>query len=160
MLKYFVFSFVILLASFANCAEIVIDQNNPSYHNQRFGFAVAWSPGKYQVYEAENGDGITVTDDQGLKMQVYADLSPRVEEQSLDDFLKKAKAHPQAPYLKVDRANSYYALSYIENDKIIYIKQYYGQDHYPTLYFEYPKKFKKFYDKLVNSAVRSFRPSF
>jgi len=145
------------LAAAASAEEISVNPDAPAYHNARFGFSLAWTPGQYHVFEAENGDGITVTDGKGLTMLAYAALDPRAGGVSREDFFARANSRQQA-YSRVNRQQGWYVLSYAENGTIYYIKQFYGEDHWPTLHFEYPQAMKKQYDALVSKAVSSFRP--
>ena len=147
-----------LAATAASAEEITVNAKAPSYRNARFGFSLAWTPGQYTVFEAENGDGITVTDGRGLTMLAYAALDPRAGDESRETFFARAEKQPNAVYRRVNRTQGWYALSYLENGSIIYIKQFYDQDHWPTLRFEYPQARKRQYDALVNKAVSTFRP--
>ena len=160
MIKYPVFTvFMLCIAvSAATAKEIAINPKAPAYHNARFGFSLAWTPGEYTVFEAENGDGITVTDGKGLTMKAYADLAPRASTMSREAFFAQASNKQNAEYKRVNKKQGWYALSYVQNGKIIYTKQFYHKDHWPTLHFEYPQSMKKQYDLLVNKAVSTFQP--
>ncbi|MBE6440813.1 MAG: hypothetical protein E7022_00555 [Desulfovibrio desulfuricans] len=160
MIKYPVFALLTLClaVSFARAEEVAVNPKAPAYHNARFGFSLSWTPGSYTVFEADNGDGITVTDGKGLTMQAYADLEPRVGDASREDFFARADRKPKAEYRRVNRQQGWYALSYVENGNIVYTKQFYHKDHWPTLHFEYPQSMKAQYDPLVKQAVSSFQP--
>ncbi len=160
MAKYPVFLFLMfcLAISVARAEKITVNPEAPAYHNARFSFSLSWTPGNYTVSEAENGDGITVTDGKGLTMLAYAALDPRVGNVTREDFFAKANWNPKAAYKRVNRQEGWYALSYVENGNIVYIKQFYSGDHWPTLRFEYPQSMKQQYDRLVNRAVSTFRP--
>lgn len=160
MVKYPVYALLMLcLAVSLVCAEeIVVDPKSPTYHNTRFGFSLSWTPGTYTVFEADNGDGITVTDGKGLTMQAYAALDPRIDGVTRKAFFSKAESIPKAAYKRVNRQQGWYAVSYVENGNIVYTKQFYHKDHWPTLHFEYPQSLKKQYDPLVNKAVSTFQP--
>lgn len=160
MAKYPMFLFLMLCfaISVARAEEIAVNPADPAYHNARFGFSFSWTPGNYTVSEAENGDGITVTDGKGLTMLAYAALEPRVGNVTREDFFAKANRNPKAAYKRVNRQEGWYALSYVEKGNIVYIKQFYSGDHWPTLYFEYPQSMKQQYDPLVKKAVSTFRP--
>lgn len=150
---------VLCLAVSVACAEeIAVNPMAPAYHNARFGFSLSWTPGKYTVFEADNGDGITVTDGKGLTMQAYADLEPRAGDVTRKDFFAKADSKPKADYKRVDKQKGWYVVSYVENGMIVYTKQFYHKDHWPTLHFEYPQSMKKLYSPLVNTAVSTFTP--
>ena len=159
MTRYLVFLIFTLClgASLAQAEEISINPDAPAYHNSRFGFSLSWTPGQYTVFEADNGDGITVSDDKGLTMLAYAALDPRVGDVSREDFFAQAD-RPGAAYKRVNREQGWYALSYVEDGNIVYIKQFYGEDHWPTLRFEYPQSLKQEYDPLVSKATGTFRP--
>ncbi|MCR4665753.1 MAG: hypothetical protein K5657_00465 [Desulfovibrio sp.] len=148
----------VFATSLVYAGEITVDPGSPAYHNARFGFSLSWTPGTYTVFEADNGDGITVTDGKGLTMQAYAALEPRVGDVSREDFFAKADSMPKAAYRRVNKEQGWYAVSYEENGKIIYTKQFYHEDHWPTLHFEYPKSMKNLYNGLVNMAVSTFKP--
>ncbi len=160
MAKYPVFLFLMfcLAISIGRAEKITVNPDDPAYHNARFGFSLSWTPGNYTVSEAENGDGITVTDGKGLTMLAYAALDPRVGNVTREDFFAQANRKPRAAYRRVNRQEGWYALSYVENGNIVYIKQFYSGDHWPTLRFEYPQSMKQQYDRLVNRAVSTFRP--
>ena len=154
---FFLFSFSLAFSS-ANAGECTVNPDAPAYQNARFGFSLSWTPGHYTVFEADNGDGITVTDGKGLTMQAYAALDPRVDDISREQFFAKGTNHPHAQYKRINRQQGWYVLSYEENGTIFYTKQYYHKDHWPTLHFEYPKAMQKKYGKLVDKAVSTFRP--
>ena len=160
MLKYPVLALLVLglSVSFAHPEEIAVDPKAPTYHNARFGFSISWTPGKYTVFEADNGDGITVTDGKGLTMLVYADLEPRVSNASREDFFAQANKKPKAEYRRINTKQNWYVLSYLEDGNIVYTKVFYHKDHWPTLYFKYPQSMKKKYDPLLKQALSSFRP--
>ena len=160
MVKYSVFPLLMFCLAVlpVHAEEIAVDPKAPAYHNARFGFSLSWTPGEYTVFEADNGDGITVTDGKGLTMQAYADLEPRASDVSRENFFAQANRKPKAEYKRVNKEQGWYALSYVENGNIVYIKQFYHKDHWPTLHFEYPQSMKKQYDPLVNKAVSTFRP--
>lgn len=160
MIKYPVFAFFMLClaVSVVSAEEISIDSKAPAYHNARFGFSLSWTPGNYTVFEADNGDGITVTDGKGLTMQAYAALDPRAGDMTREDFFARADSKPKTAYKRVNKQQGWYAVSYVENGNIVYTKQFYHKDHWPTLHFEYPQSMKKKYDPLVNKAVSTFQP--
>ena len=154
----FVFFLLCLTLTDASAENIAINPKAPAYHNARFGFSLAWTPGKYTVFEADNGDGITVTDGKGFTMQAYADLEPRTGDVTRKDFFARADRTPKAGYKRINQQQGWYAISYIENGMIIYTKKFYHKDHWPTLHFEYPQTMKTEYDQLVKEAVSNFRP--
>lgn len=159
MAKFPVFLFLMLCLAISvpRAEEIAVDPAAPAYHNARFGFSLSWTPGNYTVSEAENGDGITVTDGKGLTMLAYAALDPRVGDVTREDFFTRAN-RTKAAYRRVNRQEGWYVLSYVENGNIVYIKQFYSEDHWPTLRFEYPQSMKQQYDQLVTKAVSTFQP--
>ena len=61
---------------------------NASYANQRYGFSLSWPAGHYSVREADNGDGITVTDGRGLELRAWGSNSPGALDERLSDVLK------------------------------------------------------------------------
>ena len=150
--------FIFGLAVSAYAQKIAIDPHAPAYQNARFGFSLSWEPGNYTVIEADNGDGITVTDGKGLLMEAYGALDPRVSDVSREDFFAQATKRPKAAYTRINRQQGWYVLSYVENGIIYYTKQFYHQDHWPTLHFEYPEAKKQAYAPLVKKAVSSFKP--
>ncbi len=154
----FLFFIVCFGLSFANAQELAVNPKAPAYHNARFGFSLSWMPGNYTVYEAANGDGITVTDGKGLTMLAYADLEPMAGDVSRKDFFARADKRPKAEYRRVNMEQGWWVISYVENGKIIYIKQFYHEDHWPTLRFEYPQSMQKDYAPLVDKAVSTFQP--
>ena len=105
MAKYPVFLFLMLClaVSVPSAKEIAVNPRAPEYLNARFGFSLSWTPGNYRVSEAENGDGITVTDGKGLTMLAYAALDPRVGGVTREDFFARATRNPQAAYKRVNR---------------------------------------------------------
>ena len=160
MVKIPVFLVVMLClaAAIVHAENISIDPKAPAYHNARFGFSLSWLPGNYTVFEADNGDGITVTDGKGFTMLAYADLEPRIGDISREDFFNRVNGKAQAAYKRINQQQGWSAISSVEDGNIIYTKQFYHNDHWPTLHFTYPQSMKKQYDQLVNSAVSSFRP--
>ena len=142
----------------ASAGPIALDPAAPSYHNERFGFDIAWEPGRYEAFEADNGDGITVTDGSGLEMRVYATLAPSVFGLSFEDFLSQHD-NPDAAYRRVNREEQWVAVSYDEGGSIRYTKAFYTEDIAYVLDMQYPAALIKHYDQLVKTAVRSFAPA-
>ncbi|MBQ7586266.1 MAG: hypothetical protein IJU40_08480, partial [Desulfovibrionaceae bacterium] len=102
-------SLILLPLNLALAKEIKVNPEAPSYHNARFGFSLSWPKGEYKIFEAENGDGITITDAQGLTFKAYGALDPRIEDNPLNAFF--AKADKPAVYKKINRKQKWYVRS-------------------------------------------------
>ena len=148
---------VLLLLSSAVASEIQTDPADPSYHNERYGFTVKWAPGAYRVYEADNGDGITVSDGHGLEMRVWGSLDQDVFGLTEKDFYQRAR-DSRAEYSVVNTSQRWYVVSGRRGNNIYYVKSFYTDDAVMTMRIEYPAALKSMYDSFVKEAVKGFLP--
>ena len=84
-------AFSIALLFLALSPRLALAAGDASYANLRYGFSLSWPAGDYAVREADNGDGITVTDGQGLELRAWGSNSPGVLNESFSDVLKAQK---------------------------------------------------------------------
>ena len=136
------------------------------YCNDRFGFCLD-HPSILKKYFSENGDGITLQignlssqSNNAFKINVYGsphgnmDVAPHTVKGIMDSAKKRVT---KITFQK--KKDNWFALSgYIDSgDTIFYEKTYVGKQNSNTLMIQYPKKYKKRFDKVVNHVVASFK---
>ena len=149
--------FFIWFGQMASAAEVHIDSSSPMYHNSRYGFIIKWTPGTYSVFEADNGDGITVKDGHGLTMRVWGELAQDVFGLTKEEFFRRAHAEG-VQYSKVNREKGWYIASGQQDGNVYYKKSFYTNVAVITMDITYPSERRKQYDVFVGDAVKSFKP--
>ena len=138
--------------------SVMLDAQSPQYANARYGFSLSLAPGSYEAEEAQNGDGITVRDGQGLTLLAYGTRGPGVLGQSFSQVLaEQEKSFGSVTYRRVAPRESWFVLSGYAGGEIRYVKCLYSG--YVTLFLEirYPKELKERYGALVRTASKTFR---
>ena len=132
---------------------------NASYANQRYGFSLSWPAGQYSVREADNGDGITVTDGRGLELRAWGSNSPGALDERLSDVLKtQAQTFSKVTYKAAKAGEGWFVLSGIREGKIAWIKVFCGKETLYAVDVSYPANAKKRYDALISTVNKSFAP--
>ncbi len=149
--------FFICFGQLAGAEEVRIDPSSPKYHNARYGFSIKWTPGTYSVFEADNGDGITVKDGHGLTMRVWGELEQDVFGLTKEEFFRRAHAEG-VQYSKVNREKGWYIASGQQDGNVYYKKSFYTNVAVITMDITYPSERRKQYDVFVGDAVKSFKP--
>jgi len=137
------------------------------YCNERFGFCLD-HPSVLKLHFPENGDGVSLhisdlpnKSNNTFEITVYGsphgnmDVAPHTLKGIMDSAKKRVT---KITFQK--KKDNWFALSgYIDSgDTIFYEKTYVGKQNSNTLMIEYPKKYKKRFDKVVNRVVASFKP--
>ena len=152
-------AFSIALLFLALSPRLALAAGDASYVNQRYGFSLSWPAGDYAVREADNGDGITVTDGQGLELRAWGSNSPGVLNESFNDVLKAQKqAFSKVTYKAVKAGEGWFVLSGIRNGRIAWVKVFCGAQTLYAVDVSYPANAKARCDKLVGTVNRTFAP--
>jgi hypothetical protein len=136
------------------------------YCNDRFGFCLD-HPSILKKYFSENGDGITLQignlssqSNNAFKINVYGsphgnmDIAPH----TVKDIMNSAKKRVTKITFQKKKDNWFALSGYIDSgDTIFYEKTYVGKQNSNTLMIQYPKKYKKRFDNVVNRVVASFK---
>ena len=130
--------------------------SNTIYNNERYGFTVQWPQGAYTVTEAHNGDGVTLTDDQGLTAKVYGTMSYSVMAQDFAGMEADLRSWLDNVTLQRKLGKDNLVLSGYKGTNILYIKALYSSDDVCILLLEYPRAAKERYDALVTTMSKSF----
>ena len=152
-------AFSIALLFLALSPRLALAAGDASYANQRYGFSLSWPAGDYAVREADNGDGITVTDGQGLELRAWGSNSPGVLNESFNDVFKAQKqAFSKVTYKAVKAGEGWFVLSGIRNGRIAWVKVFCGAQTLYAVDVSYPANAKARCDKLVGTVNRTFAP--
>lgn len=130
------------------------------YVNARFGFRVSVPPDpqeEYNVREADNGDGITVTNSRQLELRVYGTNSYAALGQDFAATVADMRAAlDMVTFENLGPDKDWFVLSGYKDGAIVYTKVLYTEDNACVLNLQYPKADKARYDALVNAVARSF----
>ena len=130
------------------------------YVNARFGFRVSIPPDpqeEYSVREADNGDGITVTNSHQLELRVYGTNSYAALGQDFAATVADMRAAlDMVTFENLSPGKDWFVLSGYKDGAIVYTKVLYTEDNACVLNLQYPKADKARYDALVNAAAKSF----
>ena len=152
-------AFSIALLFLALSPRLALAAGDASYVNQRYGFSLSWPAGDYAVREADNGDGITVTDGQGLELRAWGSNSPGVLNESFNEVLKAQKqAFSKVTYKAVKAGEGWFVLSGLRNGRIAWVKVFCGAQTLYAVDVSYPANAKARCDKLVGTVNRTFAP--
>lgn len=152
-------AFSIALLFLALSPRLALAAGDASYANQRYGFSLSWPAGHYSVREADNGDGITVTDGRGLELRAWGSNSPGALDERLSDVLKtQAQTFSKVTYKAVKAGEGWFVLSGIREGKIAWIKVFCGKETLYAVDVSYPANAKKRYDALISTVNKSFAP--
>lgn len=103
--------FLLWLTSAAACPE---GEAAPRYSNSRFGFSLSWLPGHGTAREADNGDGVTVRDDQGFVLLAYGTRGYAVMGQRMEDAVAELSQGLEVSRRDCDTERGWCALSGVE----------------------------------------------
>ena len=152
-------AFSIALLFLALSPRLALAAGNASYANQRYGFSLSWPAGDYAVREADNGDGITVTDGRGLELRAWGSNAPGVLNQSFNDVLKEQRqAFSKVSYKAVKAGEGWFVLSGIRQGRIAWVKVFCGAETLYAVDVSYPASAKARYDALVGTVNKTFAP--
>jgi hypothetical protein len=141
-------------------AEVAASQKGSEdglYANVRYGYRLRYPSDFHPQEESANGDGRTITAPDGrAEILVYG--SNNIEELSLSQAYQEALAEaPLEPAYKTSGEN-WFVVSWLEGDKVIYLKTFQGTGASNTLRVDYPKSQSKTYDRMIERLVESFQP--
>lgn len=145
--------FLLWLTSAAACPE---GEAAPRYSNSRFGFSLSWLPGHGTAREADNGDGVTVRDDQGFVLLAYGTRGYAVMGQRMEDAVAELSQGLEVSRRDCDTERGWCALSGVEGNDIVHITCFFGHDAARIVHMRYPKQKADIHAPCVEKVLRSF----
>ena len=130
-----------------------------TYANARYGFTIQWPQGAYTVKEADNGDGITLTDGRGLTAKAYGTMAYSVLEQSFDDIATEMISWFDSITEQNRLSKNMLTISGFKKGNRRYVKMLYAADNVCVLLLDYPKAASKTYGTLAATMSTSFARS-
>lgn len=135
-----------------------------SYHNARYGFSLSYPSSYHRGEEAANRDGCSVhSPDEQAEILVYG--SNNLEALSLEQAYDQATKHlvEQGLYTDLqisysDRGNTWFVLSWTEEQVINYRKTFVGRGSTNTLWVRYPATSAHEFQSLVELLEANFQP--
>lgn len=127
-----------------------------TYKNGRFGYSIDYPSNFVLVNSAANGDGIRLVspDKEGI-LTVAGGNNVTMKIKDLYDLdIKHVKGETGYNVLE----NSYYVLTWKENEKINYEKMFVGTGSHNGFTFSYPEDQKSQYDDVITKLEASFQP--
>lgn len=124
------------------------------YENTRFGYSIDYPSYFIKGEVPANNDGLIFTSpDSSAKLTVYGSNNVFfwTIEQAYEIVLKEVK-NPSYHVLK----ESFFVVSWVENEKIYYRQTFLGEGSKNTFIFEYPKAEAEYYDSMVSHIQASF----
>lgn len=155
MKKAWIFVLVFLLCGLVGQAFADAEE----YVNERYGFALNWMPGNFIVTEADNGDGILLSDPKmGMEIRAFGSRSWDVMGMDFDAGVQQECGKFDMLFMKrVNKEKGWFALSGYKGDDVLHIKGYYTPEEVCEFIMHYPiEKQDIFYD-FAQGAFNSFR---
>ena len=129
----------------------------PRYDNRRFEFSLSWLPENCTMQESDNGDGVTMRDETGFILLAYGTNSYLVMDQSMEDAMAELSSGLKVTYKHIDKEKSWFVVSGVADDEIVYIKCFFGYPAARILRMSYPKHKEQTYAPQVEKVVQGFR---
>jgi hypothetical protein len=136
------------------CPNTVEDISYKEYYNERFEFSIEYPNTFVTTMLPANGDGIILESlDGSTKLTVSGsnNVLESTVESFVDDFINN---HEDITFK--EQKDNWFVASWIEGDKILYMKKVIGIGSSNTFIFEYPIEEKEYYDQVVNKLIESF----
>lgn len=128
------------------------------YKNNRFEFSISIPQIFDNVYEADNGDGITCSNNNdNLSLIIYS-YNNIMNESAKDGYYDiKNNINKNINIVSSDLEDRYFSIIY-DDDKFEYFnyKQYYNNSVY-TISYIYPKEDREYYSNLSKNICKSFK---
>ena len=129
----------------------------PRYDNRRFEFSLSRLPENCTMQESDNGDGVTMRDETGFILLAYGTNSYLVMDQSMEDAMAELSSGLKVTYKHIDKEKSWFVVSGVADDEIVYIKCFFGYPAARILRMSYPKHKEQTYAPQVEKVVQGFR---
>ncbi len=135
------------------------------YSNTRYGFSLHLPPWFYVAQEADNGDGILITDPTTLEIRAYGSMVINPEE-SLEDLATQWGDRMGLIHKRiVNKEEQYFILEGVRTlpadsehaEQFTAVKVFYGQDAYSILFITYYGTPNKNYPHIIETALGSFK---
>ncbi|MEA2029801.1 MAG: hypothetical protein U9N49_12630 [Campylobacterota bacterium] len=124
------------------------------YCNARFGFCVDVDRNWGEEATSVNNDGRSFFNTDGFRMSVYGSYN------ALDQTLEAHQEGYKSEFERITyevKKQSWYALTGLKDDELIYIKTFLRHDTFYTLYVRYPQATKSHYNWVVTRLAKSFQ---
>ena len=160
------FLLCLLMTVPALAGRIYLEPDHPRYVNGRYGFSLTLPPGQWEVMEAENGDGITASDDETaaerVEVRVYGTRGYSVLGQSFDDALAEALQKFGAVEKKlVDAQAGFFTIRGRDGqNNLFYFKCFFGKEEANIATIACPRQWQASFDVLIEAMEKTFRPGF
>lgn len=131
------------------------DKEYSVYTNQRFGFSIEY-PKEFVVEEtAQNGDGAKIINNNDeTEILVYG--SNNTSNETTKSACAKTVDRISSKIEYKFMSDNWYVLSWIEDGKIKYLKEFVGSGSTNTFIITYDQKFKDKYNKIVEVISKNF----
>ena len=150
-----------ILSTNAWAEQILYNPDKPEYRNQRYGFSITLPAGNtWDIVESENGDGITVQDDDILAL-IYGTKAYMVLEKDFDTALAEQKQQfAQISEEKVDKNKVFVLKGRDKQGNLLYIKCFYDEEQAVILHLTVNKKAnpaQAIFDTFIQTTEKSFK---
>lgn len=166
MKKTWIFVLVFLLcglAPYGSKAVASLENNMETgageYVNERYSFALNWLPGNFTVTEADNGDGILLSDPKmGMEIRAFGSRSWDVMGKDFDAGVQQECGKFDMLFMKrVNKEKGWFALSGYKGDDVLHIKGYYTPEEVCEFMMHYPIEKQDSFYEFAKGAFNSFR---
>ena len=125
-----------------------------SYSNEKFSYSIMY-PNDLKVVDNTANGNILKSDDAKVSLQVYG--TNNAPNDTIDSIYNKAIKNNNMYYKA--KGGSWFVISYIEGDEIVYQKKVVGKASTNTFIFKFPANQKDKYTKVVDKLEKSFKTS-
>jgi len=133
---------------------LVLNAAYEPYCNARFNFCVDVDSNWGKEPAPTNNDGRSFFDHNGLKVSAYGSYNALM--QTLRQNMQEHLSSLDEVTYQVIRAN-WFVVSGYKGSEIYYIKVFYENETFYTLYIHYPIQYKDEYNRVVSRLSKTFR---
>ncbi len=156
ILLFFMMFFSITLPSIA--AQIKLDPELPVYLNARYKFSITLPPGEYDVFEADNGDGITVRDGKELDLRAYGAMDINIPPLDFDATIEKALENfDSVSHKELHREENTFVLIGKKGNNFLTIKCIHRDGYNNWLWITFPIKGTVDYTSFTGKVLKNFK---
>ncbi len=141
--------------SLALSASVEYDPENPVYSNSRYGFSLRLPPGKYDIFEADNGDGITVTGPKDFMLKAYGEMVMDDPAKSAEELVKYW-AEYFGKVQEKDVQKNQLVVQYVKDNILSIMKIYLMDGTRKILLIKFPVDQKEKFEEITDLALKSF----
>lgn len=127
-----------------------------TYVNGRFGFSLQYPTDLMMAPPPTNGDGAKLYNEE-LEITAYGGHTNVVNQgETIETYYEDDlnKISEEVAYQKLTK--NWYVLSYVENDRIVYKKFFFGDEVFNTFIITYPVSKKEQYDPVTTRIAKTF----